>query len=96
MNPGMSVQAEFEALDKEYHAYIDTLRADWLAQNQVDSKNVYEIMSPEEHAKVHGRIAQWSRYITPLAEAWWKKRGYAVIWPDDDSKPMKVCRLEAA
>ena len=89
-------QAEIDALNAEYETYIRQLRNDWLTQNRVNSKDVYEVMRPEEREKVHQRINQWKRYVTPLAEAWWKKRGYGVIWPDDDSEPMKVHILEAA
>ena len=96
MNQVPPAQAEFDALDEEYRAYISELKVSWLVQNRFDSWDVYEVMRPEERKKVHQRIAQWGRYITPFAEAWWKKRGYAVVWPDDDSKPMQVCKLEAA
>ena len=96
MNQEISSQAEFEALDKEYRAYIGTLQAAWLAQNRMHSKDVYEVMRPEMRAQVHQRIAQWGTYITPFAEAWWKARGYAVTWPVDDSKPMQVYKLEAS
>ncbi len=92
----MSAQNEFVALDEEYRAYIDKLKAGWLSKDRVTSKNVYEVMRPEERAQVHQRIARWGRYVTPFAEAWWKERGYGVVWPDDDSKPMQVYKLEAA
>ncbi len=32
--------------------------------------------------------------IGPVAEAWWKERGYGCVWPEDDSEPMKVYELE--
>lgn len=96
MNQVASAQTEFDALNNEYGAYITELRTNWLTQNRVESGGVYEVTRPEERAKVHRRIAQWGRYITPLAEAWWKERGYGVIWPAHDSEPMKVYKLEAA
>ncbi len=88
--------SEVKVLDKEYQTYIGKLKANWLSQNRVCTRVVYEIMSDDERARVHQRINQWKRYITPLAEAWWKKRGYGVVWPDDDSKPMQVHKLETA
>lgn len=53
-------------------------------------------MSPAEQAKVEEKKSELSRYITPLSEAWWKERGWGVLWPDDDSKPMQVFKLETA
>ncbi len=89
-------QTELEALGKEFKSYIEDLRKGWLRQNRIDSRDVYEVMRPEDRARVQGRIRQWESYITPPAEAWWKERGYGVIWPDDNSKPMQVQRLKAA
>ncbi len=88
-------RSEINFLNAEYESYISKLRVDWLAQNRVNSKDVYEVMSPVEQNKVHQYIDQWSKYVTPLAEAWWKQRGYGVIWPDNNSETMKVHRLEA-
>ena len=89
-----STQVEVLALNKKYEEYIRKLRREWLFENYVNSTDVYEVMSPEQRAQVDQRVAQWNRYITPLGEAWWKERGFAVIWPDDDSKPMGVYKLE--
>lgn len=83
-------QAEVDVLNIEYKAYIDKLWADWRDANRVRSKNVYEVMDPHEREEVHRRMRQWEVYITPLAEAWWKERGYEVSWPDVSSKPMQV------
>ncbi len=87
-------QSEFDALNKEYETFIHHLQANYLSQNKVDSKDVYEVMHPNDRAKVDGVIVSWAKYITPLAEAWWKERGCGVIWPDDNSKPMQVYKLE--
>ncbi len=92
----MSAQDEVDALNKQYRAYILKLREAWLSQHRPHSRDVYEVMRPEEREKVHQLITQWGRYVTPLAEAWWKERGYGVVWPADDSKPMQVYKLEAA
>ena len=91
-----SVQTEVDALNAQYEAYVRGLKADWLAQNRVDSKDVWEVMHPSEREKVYQAIDRWVAYITPLAEAWWKERGYGVVWPADDSKPMQVYKLQAA
>lgn len=90
------VQAEVEALNIEFKTYIDKLRANWLSQNRLRSNTVYEVMNTREREEVQARIHQWELYVTPFAEAWWKKRGYEVFWPEDSSKPMRVQKLEAA
>jgi len=91
-----TTEAEVRALNTEYETYIRKLRAEWLAKNRPRSRDVYEVMRPEEQAEVHRCIARWQDYVTPLAEAWWKERGYGVVWPDDDSKPMRVYKLKVA
>ena len=94
MGQDVNVQAAVATLNKEYERYIRNLQAEWLSRNRVDSRDVYEVMRPHERAEVHNRIAEWGRYITPLAEAWWRERGYGVIWPDENSQPMQVYPLE--
>lgn len=84
---------ELNTLWEEHKAYVGDLKATWLVQNRMNSRNVLEVMPPQERAEVHRRIAEWARYITPLAEAWWKERGYRVVWPDDNSKSMQVFKL---
>ena len=96
MKRNTSEQAKVDALNAEYKAYVDRLRAKWTRQNRVDSNDVFEVMHPSEREEVYRVITRWAAYITPLAEAWWRRRGYGVIWPDDNSKPMKLCRLESA
>ena len=90
-------QTKFDSLNKEYETYISKLKAEWHRNNKPpQSRDVYEVMNREDREKVAWYIREWSIYITPFAEAWWKERGYGVIWPDDDSKPMKVYELENA
>ena len=96
MRKNVSVQVEVNDLNVEYEAYVRRLRVAWLRENRFDSKDVYEVMHPTEREKVHECIAQWKRYITPFAEAWWEERGYGVVWPEDDSNPMQVYKLKAA
>ena len=94
MDKNLSGYEKFKALDNEYREYIGKLKTSWLSINQVESKRVYEVMYPHEQAEVQGKISAWSRYITPLAEAWWKERGYGCVWPEDDSESMKVYELD--
>ncbi len=95
MDYNLSEQKKIEALNKEYKVYIEKLRRDWVPRNQVDSNRVYEVMYPHERAKVQENISAWSRYITPFAESWWKERGYGIVWPEDDSNPIQLYKLEA-
>jgi hypothetical protein len=87
---------EVEALNKEYKVYIDGIKAAWLSHHRVRSNNVYETMFPHERERVEGIIRAWGVYVTPFAEAWWKERGYGVVWPADNSKPTQVYKLEDA
>lgn len=84
------------ALREEYCRYIEGLQRPWLAENRSRSKDVYPVMSERDRAEVHSIMARWATYITPLAENWWKERGYGIIWPDDNTKPEQYYKLEAA
>jgi len=61
-----------------------------------DKMTVEEMLEIWKEEIVHQRMAQWARYVTPFAEAWWKERGCGVKWPDDNSKPMQVFKLQTA
>jgi hypothetical protein len=92
----MTTQSEVDLLNIEYKKYIDDLRSKWRQrpENQSRSKDVYEVMSEYDRAIVHAIMNRWPAYITPFAEAWWRERGYEVRWPDSDSEPMQVRKLE--
>lgn len=96
MQQDTTTQAEVDALNVEYEAYIQELWRPWLQENRVRSRDVYEVMRSEEQELIHRRIEQWARYVTPFAEAWWKEHGFGVVWPDDNSKSMQVYKLESA
>jgi hypothetical protein len=81
---------------REFRAYVDDLKRKWSSGMRVDSKDVYEVMSARDRERVDNIIDAWGRYITPFAEAWWKERGYGVVWPDDNKEPMQVHKLESA
>jgi hypothetical protein len=51
-------------------------------------------MYPHEQTKVHEKISEWDRYITPISEAWWKQRGYGVVWPKNNIDPVGYYKLE--
>lgn len=79
---------------EEYYYYVQGLRGKWLADNRPRSNTLYELMSEHERAQVHRVITRWADYITPLAEEWWEKRGYGIVWPSDDSQPQEYYELE--
>ncbi len=81
-------------LMQEFIAYVQELKREWNKENRPHFKNVYEVMSDFEREQVNRVIADWAAYIGPLADAWWKERGYKVIWPNDNSKPMQYEKLE--
>lgn len=93
----ISTQELVDSLNIEYEDYILELKREWFSRNKrPESKDVYEVMSKDDRQKVHQYIVDWGSYVTPFAEAWWKERGFGVVWPDDDSKPMKVYKLSEA
>jgi hypothetical protein len=77
-------------LELEYKSYVDTLRAAWIRENYVRSKDVYEVMSEMDRARVNQRMRAWDRYITPLVEKWWEDRGYVLVWPENDTDPVLI------
>lgn len=87
-------EAEFKALDIEYQKYIGELKAKWHREHPLHSRNVIEVWSEHEREQANHHIADYKYYITPIIEAWWKERGWGVIWPDDDSKPMQCYKFE--
>jgi hypothetical protein len=80
---------------REFRTYVEELKRKWTVGKRVDSKEVYEVMNARDRERVDNIIDAWGRYITPFAEAWWKERGYGVVWPDDNSEPMQVVKLDA-
>ncbi len=94
MTENAPTEMDVTTLGANYQMYISEIRAQWLASHRVESKDVYEAMSRENRERVHQVIAEWGRYVTPLAESWWRERGYGVVWPDDDSKPMRIYKLK--
>lgn len=84
----------FESLCKEFEIYISELKTKWKGDNSPPQfKDVYEVLRPDQRKQVDDHINNWDRYVTPIAEDWWKERGYGVNWPDDTSKPVGYYRL---
>lgn len=92
MNQDPATQ-RFELLNKEFYQYVETLRREWLIKNRGYPGKVYETMTPKERVEVQNKIMAWREYITPLAEAWWKERGFELFWPEDDCKPVRLFEL---
>jgi hypothetical protein len=94
----MMTQAEIDrkALSEEFESYVLEKRRVWLNENKYQTTEVYEVLNRTERAKVHKCFDQLNDYIAITAEAWWEKRGYGCIWPDDNSEPMGVYKLEGS
>lgn len=85
---------KFKSLCKEFKTYIHELKTKWDKDNRPSKfRDVYEVLRPDERKQIEDYIDRWARYITPIAEAWWKEHGYGVNWPDDNSKPVGYYRL---
>jgi len=89
-----TIETEVIALNREYRKYIEGVRAKWLRENRPESRDVYEVMSNHDRREVHNCIRRWEEHVTPIAEEWWRKRGYGIVWPDDNSQPTQVYKLE--
>lgn len=88
------MNSEWPVLCSEYDEYIRKLRNVWLARKRSYFNDVYEVMNPQQRAQVQKVIDDWATYITPLAEAWWRERGYEIIWPEDNSEPTTFRKIE--
>jgi hypothetical protein len=94
MEQNTAPEDDLEELFRQHRSYIEDLQRKWLVGKRSRSRDVYEVMSPADREEVHQTIRAWGRYIEPIAEAWWRERGYGVIWPEDNTKPMQVYKLE--
>jgi hypothetical protein len=67
----------------QYEQFVKSERAKWRANNPPPNE-LWELMSDREREVVYRLVDNWKNHITPLAEAWWKERGYIIHWPADD------------
>ena len=90
-------QAKFEALHRTHREYIEGLQKEWLQENNHRPKawRLYEL-DAEERQRVDGVIRNWEEYVTPLAEAWWRERGFGVRWPKKSSESCEYYKLKTA
>ncbi|MCA9353701.1 hypothetical protein KC842_02410 [Candidatus Nomurabacteria bacterium] len=95
------LKKEHARLNKQYEKFIFKLRWDFFSkrENKIPtSDKVVEIMTQQEREDLRRlqsvAINRWNEYVTPIAEKWWRDRGWGVIWPDDDSKPMQAYKLD--
>lgn len=88
-------ESDIHALNESYKLFIDRLRARWLRDNNHRPKAwvLYET-DEQERARVEGVIRAWERYVTPIAERWWQKRGFGIIWPEESSDRCQIYKLE--
>ncbi len=90
-------EAAFRRLEAEFIPHIEDVRRKWMQENNriPMGAGLYEL-DPQEQNRVKWVIAAWERYITPIAEAWWRERGYEIIWPEQSSDPCTYRKLVAA
>lgn len=88
-------QAGIDALNKRYTTFIERLRRRWLRENNRPPKvwRLYEL-DAEERQRVDGVIRNWENFVTPIAERWWKRRGFDIVWPEKSSDPCQVYKHE--
>lgn len=90
-------QAAISTLNQEYKNFVERLRRRWLRDNNRRPKEwrLYEI-DAEERQRVDRVILGWEHYMTPIAERWWKRRGFGIRWPEKSSDPCQIYKLETA
>lgn len=88
-------QTDISALNKEYKKFIERVQKRWLRDNNRPTKEwrLYEL-DAEERRRVDGVIHGWEQYVTPVAERWWKRRGFGIRWPEKSSDPCQIYKLQ--
>jgi len=88
-------QAEISVLNEEYKKFIERAQKRWLRDNNRPPKawRLYEL-DAEERQRVDRVIRGWEHYVTPVAERWWKRRGFGICWPKKSSDPCQIYKLE--
>lgn len=89
-----ALQAEVDALNVQYQTFIEELQVRWLQENNTRPQawRLYEL-DAEERQRVDGVTRRWGQYITPIAENWWKERGFGIVWPETLSETCKIYKL---
>jgi hypothetical protein len=77
----------FAELHDCYVRYVEEIKNKWMSVQRNSFRDVFEVMSPTERERLDKTPIEWAAYITPLAEAWWKKHGYEIIWPAKNTDP---------
>jgi len=87
-------QVEINALNEAYKCFIERLRKRWLRNNNHPPKEwrLYEL-DAEERQRVDRVIRNWEQYVTPVAERWWKRHGFGIVWPKKSSDPCQIYKL---
>jgi len=79
-------EAQFRVLHTEYEAHMKELRSQWMRQNNtmINHPDCYEVMRDRDREEVHAIMRRYEAYITPIAEKWWKDRGFTLHWPTEE------------
>lgn len=68
---------QFDIYFSEYVKLVKTWKEEWLKESP-PTDLVIHLNNPHENTKK--RKEEWSRYVTHRTEAWWKERGWKIIW----------------
>ncbi len=79
----VDIAQEFQTLHAQYEEEMTSLRHAWLLQNNPfrNHPDCYEVMRESDRRGVAGVITSFEAYMTPIAEKWWKDRGWTMEWP---------------
>ena len=93
----LSGQDEVKALMPQFKRLIERLRTRWLQKNNHPpaGEGLYEL-DEQARKRVDGVIRRWEEIVTPIAERWWKHRGFGIKWPEKSSETCKIYKLQRA
>lgn len=88
------LKVQFDALHAEYVQHMENLKRNWLLLNNTihNHPDCYEVMRDKDRAEVDGILRSFDVYITPIAEKWWKDRGWTIQWPANNSDPCQYTK----
>ena len=87
---------EFNELQEQYQTEMEKLKPQWLRKNNSfkNHPDCYEVMREHDRKDVDGVIKSFEAYMTPIAEEWWKKRGWKLHWPTESESRCMYTKLE--
>lgn len=83
----MTCDAGLEQLIAEHKVWADAHRREWLIENP---HPVGAWDGNNWHGLIGNNIRRWLGDVRPLADAWWRKRGYILKWTDCGAIPERA------